>query len=616
MNNFLRKCSRVVVTVLTVTAPLMGTITLTPVANAATTNIVVKGSGPTLYWYASNGKRYVFPTFGTFSSWYGSDFRIVQPLSDTELGSIQLGGNVTYKPGVRLIKITTDPKVYAVSRYGALRWITSESVARDLYGNGWQWAIDDVPDEFFVNYAIGNPIYSSNDFSPSGQANSVNHPGDNIGSAAAAAQSSTNQSSSYPTNQAFTGTVSVTANNTLMTPPSGTVDTTLTARVTNTSVSTSNLRIDFYNDLNETSIHKTCTGTTVCALEQNFGNVTENTTFRYFVIVSDGQGHALNRAYSPIITVRPISPPQTGSPSFVGQASLDSSGNILVRFDADIGTTTNVSRASNVDIYDAATDQRLWTMPSLPNFYTLNLGHLTTINKKYYAIFHDTSGRALPAVTSVVSYAQASIGKPTIWVSNSYPKIGETVTVRTDPRSVDLNQGSLELGSLTHGVSQPCSNTDVCTYSFVMTEELAQRIRQNNTSGAIYYFATFRPFDTHRDAIFSEQGTINAPLVNNAASLVTNIKVELNPNASNACNKGFGVKGAIATNGAGTVTYQWERSDGVITPTKTLTFTDAGTQTVEESWLLSGNYAGWMRLNILKPNTLTSDLVTINSVCK
>lgn len=124
---------------------------------------LIKASGPAVYYYSSNGKRYVFPTERTYFTWY-SDFSGVKTVSDSELASLMIGGNVTYKPGTRLVKITTDPKVYAVDANGTLRWVQTESVARELYGDQWATLVDDIPDAFFVNYKVGAVISNSLDF--------------------------------------------------------------------------------------------------------------------------------------------------------------------------------------------------------------------------------------------------------------------------------------------------------------------------------------------------------------------------------------------------------------------------------------------------------------------
>lgn len=135
-------------------------------AAGVATNTLIKGSLSTVYYYATNGKRYVFPTEKTYKSWYGEDYSKVITISDKDLSDIQLGGNVTYRPGVKLIKITTDPKVYAIAAGGTLRWLASEDVAKSLYGADWAKKVDDLPDPFFINYRYGSSINNTQDFEP------------------------------------------------------------------------------------------------------------------------------------------------------------------------------------------------------------------------------------------------------------------------------------------------------------------------------------------------------------------------------------------------------------------------------------------------------------------
>lgn len=117
-----------------------------------------------VYYYGTDGFRYVFPNSKAYFTWY-TNFDTVKWLSDNDLASIQIGGNVTYKPGVRMIKINSDPKVYAVGAGGVIRPIASETVAVGLYGSTWNKMIDDVPDGFFPNYKIGKSIESASGFS-------------------------------------------------------------------------------------------------------------------------------------------------------------------------------------------------------------------------------------------------------------------------------------------------------------------------------------------------------------------------------------------------------------------------------------------------------------------
>jgi len=145
-----------------------GLAAFVPVAQAATltSGDLIKASLPAVYYYASDGKRYVFPDEKTYKTWY-ADFSTVKTITDTELAAIAIGGNVTYRPGVKMVKITTDPKVYAVSLGGTLHWIQTEAIAAALYGADWATKVQDVPDPFFVNYTVGTAISDASQYSPS-----------------------------------------------------------------------------------------------------------------------------------------------------------------------------------------------------------------------------------------------------------------------------------------------------------------------------------------------------------------------------------------------------------------------------------------------------------------
>ena len=137
-----------------------GALLFPGIAQAATLSPgdLIKASGPAVYYYSADGKRYVFPNEKTYFSWF-SDFGSVKTITDAELAAILIGGNVTIRPGTKLVKITTDPKTYAVSdRCGTLHWIQSETVAKSLYGDNWAQRVVDVPDAFFVDYEVGSSI--------------------------------------------------------------------------------------------------------------------------------------------------------------------------------------------------------------------------------------------------------------------------------------------------------------------------------------------------------------------------------------------------------------------------------------------------------------------------
>lgn len=131
-------------------------------AHAATDGSLIKASGPAVY-YLNAGKRYVFPNERIFFSWY-RDFSTVETITDRELASYQLGGNVTFRPGVSMVKLPSDPKVYVVAPGGVLRPIDSETVARGLFGANWSRQVNDLSEAYFLDYKVGAPVVATTDF--------------------------------------------------------------------------------------------------------------------------------------------------------------------------------------------------------------------------------------------------------------------------------------------------------------------------------------------------------------------------------------------------------------------------------------------------------------------
>lgn len=130
-------------------------------ASAATFGDLIKGTTlSTVYYYGSDGQRYAFPNEKTYFSW-NKDFSAVKTISDSQLASITLAGNIVYRPGARWIKITSDNKVYVVSTSGKIRWVENEATAKGLGGDAWNTHIDDVPDVFFTNYTVGDSLTSA-----------------------------------------------------------------------------------------------------------------------------------------------------------------------------------------------------------------------------------------------------------------------------------------------------------------------------------------------------------------------------------------------------------------------------------------------------------------------
>ncbi|MFA5902331.1 MAG: Ig-like domain-containing protein [Desulfobacula sp.] len=120
-------------------------------------SLVKRADMTSVYFIDQDNRRHAFPNSAVFLSYY-PDFSGVQTITAATMSEIPLGNNVTMRPGTYLVKIQSDPKVYAVAPYGVLKWITTEQLAVSLYGSDWATRIIDVEPTFFSNYQTGSSI--------------------------------------------------------------------------------------------------------------------------------------------------------------------------------------------------------------------------------------------------------------------------------------------------------------------------------------------------------------------------------------------------------------------------------------------------------------------------
>jgi hypothetical protein len=149
-----------VISVMLMTVFSMSVVVAPGASAAASAGDLIKMDGRnTVYYLGADNKRYVFSSANVYFSWYG-DFSSVKTIPQLELESYGLAGkNVTVRPGTKLVKITTNPLVYAVDPNGVLRSIVSEANATNLWGsNVWTTKIIDIADESFADYTVGAPL--------------------------------------------------------------------------------------------------------------------------------------------------------------------------------------------------------------------------------------------------------------------------------------------------------------------------------------------------------------------------------------------------------------------------------------------------------------------------
>lgn len=126
-----------------------------------------------VYFVGPQGKRHAFPNAKAYFTWY-TDFSNINIVTGTEMASLPLGKNIVYRPGVRMVKFQTDPKVYVVSKGGVLRPIKSEAAAQVLYGAQWAKQVDDVSDAFLGDYLFGVEVNTMSDYDGATEKANVN----------------------------------------------------------------------------------------------------------------------------------------------------------------------------------------------------------------------------------------------------------------------------------------------------------------------------------------------------------------------------------------------------------------------------------------------------------
>jgi methionine-rich copper-binding protein CopC len=97
---------------------------------------------------------------------------------------------------------------------------------------------------------------------------------------------------------------------------------------------------------------------------------------------------------------------------------------------------------------------------------------------------------------------------------------------------------------------------------------------------------------------------------------VTSVKLTSTPASfDGACPTTLTIKADITTSAAGKVTYWWERSDGVTSNKKSVTFDSKGTKTVQFDWEVNSTDTHSVRIYIDQPNNQWFGPRTVDVTC-
>ena len=124
---------------------------------------VIRGeSMSAVYFITEDYQRRVFISEQVFFTWH-EDFDNVKVIADSDLGAFALGGLMLPKAGVVLVKIQSDPRVYALGEgedvfSPLLHEIASEEDAEMLWGTDWSGYVIDVEPTFIAGFDTGEVV--------------------------------------------------------------------------------------------------------------------------------------------------------------------------------------------------------------------------------------------------------------------------------------------------------------------------------------------------------------------------------------------------------------------------------------------------------------------------
>lgn len=122
----------------------------------------MRGESWSTVYYVHDGMRHPFLDSQTFFT-YADDFDDVVEVEDDELANYTIGSPMLPKAGTVLVKVQSVNSVYVLEAGNTLRWLTSEDLAEELYGNDWADYVIDVPVTAWGHFNHGDDVEDASD---------------------------------------------------------------------------------------------------------------------------------------------------------------------------------------------------------------------------------------------------------------------------------------------------------------------------------------------------------------------------------------------------------------------------------------------------------------------
>lgn len=128
-------------------------------------DVVTSDVASSVYYISDANERRPFINESAYFTYFDS-FNAVETVDNQAFSGFGLTGLMLPKAGVVLVKIQSDPRVYALEENEAdpfapkLREIATEEVAIEMYGENWADYVVDIEPTFFTHFAKGDVIAS------------------------------------------------------------------------------------------------------------------------------------------------------------------------------------------------------------------------------------------------------------------------------------------------------------------------------------------------------------------------------------------------------------------------------------------------------------------------
>jgi hypothetical protein len=116
-------------------------------------------------YLVSGDQMWLIPSEEVYFTWFDSWDEVVevsQATINVYLETSDYEGDLKFAPGTR-VKAVSSERVYVVGSDYDLHWITSETVADEIYGSDWNQGIIEVNDTYLWKYGTGSNVASGDD---------------------------------------------------------------------------------------------------------------------------------------------------------------------------------------------------------------------------------------------------------------------------------------------------------------------------------------------------------------------------------------------------------------------------------------------------------------------